>query len=73
MARLTTHKLLVSVHDVVVLELLATNLEDKYMATVLPNLVLAKRWQRPESPVTDITESNPLSLFCFVLLCFITS
>ena len=40
--RLATHKLLVSVDDVVGLELLATTLADKYMATVLSNFVLVK-------------------------------
>ena len=44
------------------LELLATTLADKDMANVLPNIVLVRRWQRPESLVTDITGVNPLSL-----------
>ena len=39
---LATHKLLVSVDDVVGLELLATTLADKYMATVLSNFVLVR-------------------------------
>ena len=64
--RLATHKLLVSVDDVVGPELLATTLADKHMATVLPNFVLVRRWQRLESLVTDITGVNPLSLLCFV-------
>ena len=67
--RLATHNLLVSVDvDFVGLELLATTLADKHMATVLPNFVLVRRWQRLESIVTDITGVNPLSLLCFVLL-----
>ena len=38
--RLATHKLLVTVDAVVGLELLATTLADKHMATVMPNFVL---------------------------------
>ena len=64
--RLAKHKLLVTVDAVVGLELLATTLADKHMATVLPNFVLVRRWQRLESLVTDITGVNPLSLLCFV-------
>ena len=64
--RLATHKFLVSVDAVVWVELLATALADKHMATVLPNFVLFRRWQRIESLVTDITGMNPLPLFCFV-------
>ena len=64
--RLTTKKLLVSVDAVVGLELLATTLAGKHMATVLPKFVLVRRWQRLESLVTDITGVNPLSLLCFV-------
>ena len=37
--RLATHKLLVSVDDVVLFELLATTLADKHIATVLPRFV----------------------------------
>ena len=44
--RLATHKLLVSVDDVVGIELLAATLADKHMATVLPKLVLVRCWQR---------------------------
>ena len=62
LARLVTHKLIVSVDAIVGLELLATTLADKHMANVLPNLVLVRRWQRLESHVTDITGVNPLSL-----------
>ena len=65
-ARPDTLNLLVSIHVIVGLELLATTLADKHMATVLPNCVLVRRWQRLESLVTDITGVNPLSLLCFV-------
>ena len=64
--RLATHKLMVSVDAVVEVELLATTLAGKHMATVLPNFVLARHLQKLESFVTDITEVNPLSLLCFV-------
>ena len=64
--RLATHKLIVSVDAVVWVELLATTLAGKLIATVLPNFVLAKDLQRIESFVTDITGVNPLSLLCFV-------
>ena len=64
--RLATKKLLVSVDAVVGLELLATTLADKHMATVLPNCLLVRRLQRLESLVTDITGVNPVSLVCFV-------
>ena len=64
--RLTTHKLIVSVDAVVGVELLATTLAGKNMATVLPNFVLARHLQRLESFVTDIIGVNPLSLLCFV-------
>ena len=60
--RLATHKLIVSVDAVVGVELLATTLAGKHMATVLPNFVLARHLQRLESFVTDITGVNPLSL-----------
>ena len=65
-ARLTTHKLLVSVDAVVGVELLATTLADKHMVTVLPKFVLFRCWQRLESLVTDIPGLKPLSLLCFV-------
>ena len=65
--RLATKKLIASVGSVIGLELLATTLEDKHMATVLPNCVLVRRSQRLEILVTDITGVNPLSLMCFVL------
>ena len=60
--RLATHTLIVSVNCVVGVELLATTLAGKYMATVMPNIVLARHLQRLENFVTDITEVNPLSL-----------
>ena len=63
MVRLTTHKLIVSVVGV---ELLATTLAGKNIATVLPNFVLAMHLKRLESFVTDITGVNPISLLCFV-------
>ena len=64
--RLATHKLIVSDDAVVEVELLATTLAGKHMATVLPNFVLARHLQRLVSFVTDITGVNPLSLLCFV-------
>ena len=60
--RLATHNLIVSVDAVVGVELLATTLAGKHMATVQPNFVLARHLQRLESFVTDITEVNPFSL-----------
>ena len=42
--RLSTHKLLASIDSVVGVELLATTLVDKHMATVLANFVLVRRW-----------------------------
>ena len=62
--RLATHKPLLTVDAVAGLELLATTLADKRVATVLANFVLVLRWQRLESLVTDITGVNPLSLSC---------
>ena len=64
--RLATHKPIVSVDAVVGVELLATTLAGKNMATVLPNFVLARHLQRLESFVTDITGVNPLSLLTYV-------
>ena len=43
--RLATHKLIVSFDAVVGVELLATTLARKHIATVLPNFVLAKHLQ----------------------------
>ena len=60
--RLQTKRLILSVDAVVGLDLLATTLADKHMATVLPSYVLLRRSQRLESLVTYITEVNPLSL-----------
>ena len=62
LVRLAPHKLIVSLDAVVRVEVLATTLADKHIATVLPNFVLAKHLQRHESFVTDITGVNPLSL-----------
>ena len=64
MARLAIHKLLLSDDAVVGLEFLATTLADKHLATVLPNYVLFRHWQRLESLVTDITGVNTFSLLC---------
>ena len=44
-ARLATHKLLVSLDAIVCLELLATTHAVRHMANLLPNLVLFRRWQ----------------------------
>ena len=61
-AMLATKNLLVSVDAVADLELLATALADKHMATELPNCVLVRRSQRLKSFVTDITGGTlPLS------------
>ena len=60
--RLATHKLIVTVDAIVGVELLATTPAGKHMATVLPNLVLARHLQRLESFVTDNSEVNLLSL-----------
>ena len=64
--RLTTHKLSGSVGAVVGVELLATTLAGKHIATVLPNFVLAWHLQRLENFVTDSTGMHPLSLLCFL-------
>ena len=64
--KLVTHKPIVSVNAVVGVELLAIILAGKYIATVLPNFVLAMHLQRLESFGTAITGVNPLSLLCFV-------
>ena len=55
-----------SVDAVVEVELLATTLTDKDIATVLPNVVLVRRWQRFESLITDITGVKPLSIWCLI-------
>ena len=73
MVRPATHKLLLSVDDVVGLDLLATTRADKHMATVLPKFVLFRRWQKLESLVTDITRVNLLSLLCFLPVCSTSS
>ena len=64
--RLATHKLIVSVDAVVGVELLATTLAGKHMATVLPNFVLARHLQILESFVNNVTGVNSLSLLTFV-------
>ena len=66
LVRLAKHKLVLPVDAIVWVELLATTIAGKYMATVLPNYVLAWHLKRLESFVTDITEVNPFSLLCFV-------
>ena len=53
--RLDTKRLLLCVDAVAGLELLATSLADKHRATMLPNYVLLRRFQRLESLVTNIT------------------
>ena len=65
--RLATHKFIVTA-DAVGVELLATTLAGKNMATALPNFVLARHLQRLESFVTGITGMRPLSLLYFVPL-----
>ena len=50
-----TNKLLVSVDAIVEVELLATTLAGKQLATVLSNFVMVRHWQIIESLVTDIT------------------
>ena len=66
LVRLPTHKFL-SIDAVVSFELLATVLADKHMSTVLPNLVLVKRWQRLERLATLQGQTISLSFalyFC---------
>ena len=60
--RLAKHKLIVSVDAVVGVELLATTLAGNHMATVLPNVVLARLLQRLERLVKNIIGLNPLCL-----------
>ena len=67
-ARLATHRLLVSVDAVFVLELLATTLAEKHMTIALPNFVLVRRCQRLKSLVTDSTGGIYLS----IVLCPLT-
>ena len=62
--RLDAKKFFLSFDAVVGLELLATTLADKHMATVLPNYVLVRHSQRLESFVTYITGVNHLSILC---------
>ena len=61
---LATHKLVVSVDTIVWVDLLATILGGKHMATVMPNFLLVR--QGLESLVTYITGMNPFSLSCFL-------
>ena len=75
-ARLGTHKLLVTVDAIVgleILDILARILADKHMVDVLPNFVLVKRWLTLASLVTDSKGVTPVSLLCFVLLCSTSS
>ena len=51
-----------SVGATVGVELLANTHADKYMANVLPDLLLFMRWQKHDNLVTNITEVNPVSL-----------
>ena len=46
MVRLAPHKLIVSVDAVVGVELLATTIAGKHIATMLPNFVLPRKLQR---------------------------
>ena len=64
--RLAAHKLILSVDAVVGVGLLGATLAGKHMATVLPNCVLTRHFQRLESFVTDITGVHPHSLLCLV-------
>ena len=62
--RFATHKLIVSVDAAVGVELLATTLASKHIATMLKNFVLARHLQRLEIFVAYITGVNPHSLYC---------
>ena len=53
-------QLLGSIDAVDGLELLATTIVDKHMATVLPNYMLVRRLQRLQSLFTYITGVNPI-------------
>ena len=64
--RLATHKLLMFVDAVVGVELLASILPTKQMATVLPNNVLVRRCPRLQTLVKDTTGMNFFSMLCFV-------
>ena len=65
MVRLATHNLIMSVDAVVGIELIATTLAGKHIATV-PRIVLARHLQRLECFVTHITGVTPLNLLLFV-------
>ena len=58
--RLVPHKLIVSVDAILGVELIATTLAGKHIATVLSNVVLARHLQRLDRFVTDITGVNTL-------------
>ena len=64
--RLATHKLIVSVDAVFGVELLATTLAGRHIATMPPNFVLARHLQRLKSFVTDITGMKPHFLLGFI-------
>ena len=64
--RLATKKLIVSVEAVVGVELFATTLAGKHMATLLQKNLSGRHLQRLEGFVTEITGVNPLYLLCFV-------
>ena len=59
--RLKTHKLCVLVHADVGLLLLATTIEDKHFATVLPTHFLVKCWQRIKA-LSQTLQGGTLSL-----------
>ena len=59
--RLETNKLFASVDADLGVELLATTLAYKHMATVLANYLLVRHLQRIESLFMYITGENPLS------------
>ena len=64
--RLATQKLIVAVDVVVEVELLATTLTRKHIASVLPNFVLPRQLQRPESFFSLTLQGCTLSLSCAV-------
>ena len=65
LVRLATHKLIVSIDVVVGVELLATTLAGKHIASVLPNFVLARHLQRLEI-FSQTLHGCTLSLTCAV-------
>ena len=60
--RLATHKLIVSVDAVVGVELLATTLAGKHMATVLPNFVLARHLHYRDEPSLSLVLCPPTGI-----------